>query len=261
MPTVDEAVLADHRAAVHRVVEEMQLRLCSRFDLQDLATIGLYSPFHFHRIFREVTGTTPARFLTGLRMQHAKRLLACTTLTVIDISTEVGYESLGTFTTQFTRLVGLSPGRLRRLVDTVGSTLTLRDVTLPAAPRGSAWLGDHDGTEPAQARFTVAGLFQADLPAGPPHSFAAFRDQAVGAISALPQAGDYSAFAMSLPDNTPLVSLALGAAPDVRVGRAHFRLDPRIRPPRDLPVTMRRPTECDPPVVSAAAASYLADML
>jgi AraC-like DNA-binding protein len=78
-----------------------------------------YSPFHFQRVFRDLTGITPGRYLAALRIQRAKELLAVTTLRTDLVALDVGYESLGTFTTQFTRHVGLPPGQFRTLVDQV----------------------------------------------------------------------------------------------------------------------------------------------
>ncbi|WBB75818.1 helix-turn-helix transcriptional regulator [Micromonospora sp. WMMD1128] len=84
--------------------------------LNVLARTALFSPFHFHRIFRAVTGETPARFLAALRMAQARRLLLHSRLTVGAICARVGYTSVGSFTTQFTRLVGVPPEQFRRQV-------------------------------------------------------------------------------------------------------------------------------------------------
>ena len=48
-------------------------------------------------------------------MLEAKRLLLSTSLSVADIACRVGYPGIGTFTTRFTRMVGVSPGRYRLL--------------------------------------------------------------------------------------------------------------------------------------------------
>ncbi|KUO16454.1 helix-turn-helix domain-containing protein [Streptomyces dysideae] len=101
--------------------------------LSDHAEAGLFSPFHFHRVFRSVTSVTPARFLAALRMAAAQRLIIRDSPRIIDVCTAVGYLSLGTFTTQFTRLVGVSPRRYLTLVEQHGQQRigALADCTAP----------------------------------------------------------------------------------------------------------------------------------
>jgi AraC-like DNA-binding protein len=104
-----------HRGAVERVIAMMRQEPSRPLSLADLASVGLFSRYHFHRMFRSVTAETPARFLAALRMADARRMLLHTSFTVAQIGSSVGYSSTGTFATQFTRLVGTSPLRFREL--------------------------------------------------------------------------------------------------------------------------------------------------
>lgn len=83
--------------------------------LADIAKMAFLSRFHFCRVFREATGVSPGRFLSAVRIYHAKRLLASTSLSVTEISFAVGYNSLGSFTNRFTESVGASPTRFRHM--------------------------------------------------------------------------------------------------------------------------------------------------
>jgi len=83
--------------------------------LNELADTAILSKFYFSRCFRSITGTSPGRFLTAVRLYRAKNLLQKTSLSVTDIAYTVGYNSLGTFTTRFTKSVGMSPARFRAL--------------------------------------------------------------------------------------------------------------------------------------------------
>jgi AraC family transcriptional regulator len=96
--------------------------------LSDIAKSAILSRFHFSRVFRDATGVSPGRFLTAVRIYHAKRLLASTSMSVTDISLAVGYNSLGSFTNRFTDSVGASPSRFRKMWIQGG-----RDVMNPAA--------------------------------------------------------------------------------------------------------------------------------
>jgi AraC family transcriptional regulator len=85
------------------------------FSLQELADIAIMSPYHFDRVFHDIVGVPPRLFLSALRLEAAKHLLLTTPLKVIDICYEVGYDSLGTFTTRFTDFVGVPPTLLRQM--------------------------------------------------------------------------------------------------------------------------------------------------
>ncbi|MEJ3747493.1 AraC family transcriptional regulator [Actinomycetes bacterium KLBMP 9797] len=91
----------------------MQERYSEPICLQDLASEVYVSPFHFSRVFSRETGVTPGRYLTAVRLFEAKRLLLTTAQTVSDIVCGVGYSSVGTFTSKFTRVVGITPTQYR----------------------------------------------------------------------------------------------------------------------------------------------------
>ncbi len=104
-----------YRTAIERLVGEMEKNLDEEFSLKQMADVAIMSPFHLNRVFKEVTGVPPCRFLTALRLASAKRLLLESEMSVTDVSLEVGYSSLGTFTRRFAELVGLAPSHFRRL--------------------------------------------------------------------------------------------------------------------------------------------------
>jgi AraC family transcriptional regulator len=103
--------------AVERAILTMWRRYHEPLSLTELADTAILSKFYFSRVFRSVTGTSPVRFLTAVRLAKAKRLLLETSLSVTDIAYGVGYNSLGTFTSRFTRSVGASPAKYRMLSD------------------------------------------------------------------------------------------------------------------------------------------------
>lgn len=100
--------------AILRVIEIMYENLGEPITVAELATAASFSKFHFSRVFQRVTGTSPGRFLSAIRLEEAKRLLLSTALKVADISLRVGYTSVGTFSTRFTRSVGLTPTAYRQ---------------------------------------------------------------------------------------------------------------------------------------------------
>jgi AraC family transcriptional regulator len=109
--------------AVERAVECIWERYGEPLSLAEIAGSALLSRFYFVRLFREVTGITPGRFLAAVRIYQAKRLLLSTSMSITEISFAVGYNSLGSFTNYFTASVGVSPGRFRRMSRSGGFSL------------------------------------------------------------------------------------------------------------------------------------------
>jgi AraC-like DNA-binding protein len=84
-------------------------RFESALTLSEIATASCLSPFHFLRGFKTVFGLTPHEYLTLCRVERAKFLLERTELPVTEICFSVGFESLGSFSSWFSRLTGVSP--------------------------------------------------------------------------------------------------------------------------------------------------------
>ena len=84
--------------------------------LADLCLETGLSAWHLLRAFRQAFGETPKAFLTRLRLERAKELLTISTRSVTEICFDLGFSSLGSFSTLFHRRVGLSPAEFRRRV-------------------------------------------------------------------------------------------------------------------------------------------------
>ena len=82
-------------------------------DIPALARAAYLSPAHFSREFRRTFGETPHQYLLTRRLERAAALLRTTDRSVADICMTVGLRSVGSFTTSFGRLFGLSPTAYR----------------------------------------------------------------------------------------------------------------------------------------------------
>jgi AraC-like DNA-binding protein len=82
--------------------------------LETLASAAHVSPRHFSRSFRRAFGETPYQYLLTRRLERASHLLRTTELAVAEICLEVGFRSVGSFTTTFRRRLGVSPTEYRR---------------------------------------------------------------------------------------------------------------------------------------------------
>jgi len=77
--------------------------------VSDLARVAGLSPAHFSREFRRAFGESPHGYLLTRRLERAAALLRITDRSVADICFAVGLQSVGSFTTSFTRTYGRSP--------------------------------------------------------------------------------------------------------------------------------------------------------
>jgi AraC-like DNA-binding protein len=101
------------RDHLHRSVEE-------GVPLAELARTAGLSRFHFLRLYREAFGATPHEYLTRLRIARAKRLLAGEHGSVTEVCFDLGFSSLGSFSTLFAERVGCPPSVFRRGVWRLG---------------------------------------------------------------------------------------------------------------------------------------------
>jgi len=84
-------------------------RYFEALDVDDLARAAGLSRAHFSREFRRTFGESPHAYLLTRRLERAAALLRGTDRSVSDICFSVGLQSVGSFTTSFTRTFGLSP--------------------------------------------------------------------------------------------------------------------------------------------------------
>jgi len=84
-------------------------RYTDPLNVDDLARAAGLSKAHFSREFRRVFGDSPHAYLLTRRLERAAALLRTTDRSVADICLSVGLQSVGSFTTSFTRTYGRSP--------------------------------------------------------------------------------------------------------------------------------------------------------
>jgi AraC-like DNA-binding protein len=92
----------------------MDRRFAEPLDLDRLAAQAGFSKFHFARAFKDAYGETATNYLTRRRVERAKDLLRAANLTVTEVCMLVGFSSLGSFSSRFSELVGLSPRAFQR---------------------------------------------------------------------------------------------------------------------------------------------------
>lgn len=83
------------------------------FSLNTIAEALNCSATHISHIFRKTTGSTPLQYVIRRRIGQAQTLLISTDYTATQIATMVGYDNTNYFSTQFSKIVGMSPARYR----------------------------------------------------------------------------------------------------------------------------------------------------
>lgn len=124
--TARRAALAPHR--VNTVVAYIEEHAAETVGVKKLASVVNMSPFHFARMFKGALGVPPHAYITNVRMERAKRLLATSNMSLREIATTVGYQTQAHFTGVFHKQVGTTPRAYR---------LSTRGENLPAAGMNS----------------------------------------------------------------------------------------------------------------------------
>jgi AraC-like DNA-binding protein len=101
-------------ARLRRVRDRIDREYAQPLDVDALARGVHMSAGHLSRQFRLAYGESPYSYLMTRRIERAMALLRLGDLSVTEVCFTVGCASLGTFSTRFTELVGMSPGTYRR---------------------------------------------------------------------------------------------------------------------------------------------------
>jgi AraC-like DNA-binding protein len=78
-------------------------------NLNQISAKACFSRYHFLRLFRKAFQKTPHQYLVERRIEKAKELLSSEELRVTDVCFEVGFQSLGSFSSLFHKYVGQAP--------------------------------------------------------------------------------------------------------------------------------------------------------
>lgn len=114
LPAARAATREELFRRVSRARDYLHANLARPQSLAHLARVAGMSDYHFHRSFRAVVGTTPARYLSELRLHRARRLLRSRRNSVTDVCYAVGFASLGSFSSAFHRRFGETPSACRQ---------------------------------------------------------------------------------------------------------------------------------------------------
>ena len=149
MPRVTSRPSAEERlrdlARLRRVRDRIDREYAQPLDVEALARGVHMSAGHLSREFRAAYGESPYSYLMTRRIERAMALLRRGDLSVTEVCFEVGSSSLGTFSTRFTELVGMSPSEYARRARTAGAgelpSCVAKQVTRPVRNREAPVVG------------------------------------------------------------------------------------------------------------------------
>jgi len=104
-----ESTRQEYAARMNRVVDHIQSHLSESLDLEKLAGIACFSPFHFHRLFRAWMGETLQGFVHRLRLERAaSELVFDLRKSITAIALDCGFSSSAAFARAFKEAFGVS---------------------------------------------------------------------------------------------------------------------------------------------------------
>lgn len=113
------ATIEDYQKRMNIIAEYINNHLSETIDLEKLAEMSGFSPWHFHRITRAFLGEPIGAFIMRMRVETAARLLRYSDMPVRDISWRVGYDVPSSLSKAFRQFYGISPNEFRNNKDYV----------------------------------------------------------------------------------------------------------------------------------------------
>lgn len=246
----------EHQRLVERITLVMR-NADEPMSINDLAEMAGLSPFYFSRIFREYAGIPPGEFQAALRFERAKHLLLTSPASITEICFEVGYGSLGTFSSRFKQLVGVSPAEFRALPHIVAD-MNIRE-SIESRPRpeepGTAVVEGDIFLPDNSTRSVYIGIFPDAIASSRPVTGVTLSEPGLFRLPGLP-VGTWKLLAAALPyADDPLVHLlpmqnvlvSSGGTLTVRDGSERFHRSLHFHEPRQYA----------PPVLTALPALLL----
>ena len=110
----DKYLFEKHKARINQVIDYIFRNIDEDFTLEKLASIAGFSPFHFHRIFKDIMNETLNNFIKRTRIEKAAQLLIVNPKkTISEITYDLGFSSLACFARDFRDHFGTSASRYR----------------------------------------------------------------------------------------------------------------------------------------------------
>lgn len=114
MTATDKQLQADYKNRINRVFEFIDQNLESDLSLQKISEIACFSPYHFHRVFKFITGETLNGYVTRSRIEKSASDLLHKNCTATEIAHTYGFSDNSSYSRTFKKYFGLSPTEFKK---------------------------------------------------------------------------------------------------------------------------------------------------
>ncbi|MFI5450558.1 GyrI-like domain-containing protein [Pedobacter sp. UC225_61] len=114
MTIIAKEIQADYKKRINRVFEFIDENLESDLSLNTVSAIAFFSPFHFHRVFKFITGETLNEYIIRRRIEKSASDLLHKNIAVTAIAHKFGFSDNSSFSRAFKKYYGLSPTEFKR---------------------------------------------------------------------------------------------------------------------------------------------------
>ncbi len=104
-----------HSSTIEKAKEYMHTHFAKDISLKEISTYACTSPFHFSRVFKQITSFSPYRYLLNVRLKHAEMLLKNSPLSINEVAFSSGFRKPGYFATSFKQKFSARPNQYRKL--------------------------------------------------------------------------------------------------------------------------------------------------
>jgi AraC family transcriptional regulator len=101
--------LQDYHQRVNKVLHYINTHLDEKIDLEKLAQLSNFSPYHFHRIMRAYLNESLMSYIVRIRLDNAACLIQTTDLPITEIAYKVGYDVPSSLNKAFKKRFHVSP--------------------------------------------------------------------------------------------------------------------------------------------------------
>jgi len=113
---LSESLRKYHLSTIEKATEFIMSRFDKNISMQELADHCCVSIFHFSRIFKNVMQQSPYKYLSSIRLTHARMLLESTHLPITQIAFQSGFNSLEQFSSVYRQYYHSSPAKHRKVI-------------------------------------------------------------------------------------------------------------------------------------------------
>jgi AraC family transcriptional regulator len=100
--------------SLQQAIAYINEHLAGELSIAEIADEIDMSQYYFSRLFKESTGLSPYQYVISQRIKKAQTLLKTTSLSILEIATQVGFSNQNQLTIQFRKSIGTTPSNYRK---------------------------------------------------------------------------------------------------------------------------------------------------